>query len=232
MRELFVSGLFVCAVVWASGAAHAAAVTGGDTTFTLTVDSSALGVDVSPVGDTTPLGGGAFVVPITGGAVTQDLATGSIEHQGSGFDFDFGGVTLRMTNLRFDLSEMQVDADLSAGPFALSFQVFNLKNCVAAAGAEVPCTGASGASNEFGLFLRPQAADLLENDVFGDRVFDDDDQIFLAAVRPAVAPEPAGALVACATAVSLALLIVRAATLPRRPRVTCGPPRSSSRSPS
>jgi len=178
------------ALLWA-GSARAAAITGGDTTMLWTVDLVALDVGVSPTGGTTALGGQAFLLPITGGAVTSDLSIGSIEHDGSGFDVDFGNATVRMENLRFDLSEKEVVGDLSSGPLSISGGIFDLKHCVDAVSAEVPCTGASGANNEYGLFLKPQAADFFENDVFGDVVFDDDDQILLATVNPTTAPEPA-----------------------------------------
>jgi hypothetical protein len=154
------------------------------------------------------------------------LSSGSLEHHGSGLDFDFGSVTLRMQNLRFDLSERQVVADLSAGPLSASLEVFNLKHCVDAVSAEVPCTGATGSPDEFGLFLRPQAADFFENDVFHSRLFDDDDQIFLATLHPATqqAPEPAG-LVLVLVALSGAALAWRAATPRWQPRVISGRPR-------
>jgi len=193
MRKLLISALLVCSVAPWAGTARAVSVTGGDTTLRLTVDANALGVDISAVGSATVApGGNAFLLPITLGEVTPDFKIGSVEHEGSGLDLDFGGATLRMENLRFDLSERQVVADLSSGPLALSLEVFNLKHCVDVVTAEVPCTGASGSPNEFGLFLRPQAADFFENDVFGDRVFDDDDQIFLATVNHSSVPEPAG----------------------------------------
>lgn len=201
------SGLFLACALFGAGAAGAATITGGETTIAFTVDLAANGVTVSGTGGAIPtMTPNTFTMPITGGSVTSDLTIGSIEHEGSGFDFDFGSVTVSVDDLRFDLSEKNVPGKLSSGPLSSQLEIFDLRRCIDIAASEVPCTGASGAANEYGLFLRQQAADFFENVVLGDHHFDDDDQIMLAAVNPTLAaPEPAtiGLLVLGLTSLSL-----------------------------
>ena len=165
-------------------------VTGGSSTFTFTVDLNALDVDVSANGRAEIRAPGMFVMPITSGVVDLAAVAGSIQHEGSGLQFDFGSVSVDADNLEFDFDDRMVNGDLSAGPLALHTGIFNIVVCSEGGcvdpGGTVPTTG-------YGLFLRAQAADFFENDVFGDVVFDDEDQIIYAQTQPTFAggvPEP------------------------------------------
>ena len=166
-------------------------VIGGSSTFTFTVDLDALEVDVSANGSTQMSAPSVFVMPITSGVADLAAVAGSIQHEGSGLEFDFGGLSVDADNLEFDFDDRQVNGDLSAGSLELHTGIFDIIVCseggCVAPGGTVPTTG-------YGLFLRPQAADFFENDVFGDVVFDDEDQILFAETQPIFAggvPEPA-----------------------------------------
>jgi hypothetical protein len=161
--------------------------TGGTTTLTFTVDLNALDVDVSPLGNTQMVAPGTFVLPITSGQIGQNPLRGSMESHGSGLEFDGHGATIDMEDLEFSIGHKVVKGDLSSGPLSLSTGVFKLVQCV-----HDRCTG-SNDPNDFGLFLRAQAADFFENDVFHGNGFDDSDQIALARFAPAASdpvPEP------------------------------------------
>jgi hypothetical protein len=176
-----------------AGTAHAIPIKGGETTVAFTVDLAANGLTVKGMGGVMPTPTpNQFAMPITGGSITTDLTTGSLEHQHSGFDFDFGRVDVKAENLRFDFSEGRVSGKLVSGRFHSQTDIFDLRRCIDIASSEVPCAHASGAANEYGLFLRQQAADFFENVVLSDTHFDDDEQIMLATVNPTLpVPEPA-----------------------------------------
>ena len=166
-------------------------VIGGSSTFTFTVDLDALDVDVSANGSAQMSAPGVFVVPITSGVADLAAVAGSIQHEGSGLEFDFGGLSVDADDLEFDFDDRQVNGDLSAGPLELHTGIFDIIVC-----SEGGCVGPGGTipTTGYGLFLRPQAADFFENDVFGDAVFDDEDQILFAETQPTFAggvPEPA-----------------------------------------
>jgi hypothetical protein len=174
---------FVCAAVAPEARAALTVIKGGTTTLTSTVDTSALDVTETPLGATTTSSPGVFSLPITSGAVDLAVPAGSAHHDGSGIEFTIQGVSVDVENMEFDFDQGQVQADLSAGPFELSTGVFDIKSCAAG--------GCMGSSSGFGLFLRAQAADFFENDVFHSRHFDDGDQIFHADLHPTFgAPEP------------------------------------------
>jgi hypothetical protein len=164
-------------------------VTGGTSTLTFTVDLDALDVDVTNNGNAEMTGPGVIVLRITGGAVDLPAVQGSIQHENSGLAFDFGSVTIDADNLEFDFDDLQVKGDLSAGPIELHTGIFNIVVC-----SEGGCVGPGGSvpTTGYGLFLRAQAADFFENNVFGDVVFDDEDQIIFAETQPTFAgvPEP------------------------------------------
>ena len=174
-------------------------VAGGSTTVAFTVDLDALGVDVEGTGNTTAQSADTFVLPITGGAFQLTPPALSVRHDGSGLAIDFGSVTVEINNWTFDFDASNVDADLEAGPAELSTGVFNIVAC-----ADGGCDG--GFTTGYGLFLREQAADFFENNVFGDVVFDDSDQILHAELAPELVPEPAALtlLGACVALVAFA----------------------------
>ena len=192
MRRLgWIFALTAASGLWSAQArAVPQEVTGGSSTFTFTVDLDALDVDVSANGNAEMSAPGVFVMPITSGVVDLAAVAGSIQHEGSGLQFDFGGVSVDADNLEFDFDDRQVNGDLSAGPLELHTGIFDIIVC-----SEGGCVGPGGTvpTTGYGLFLRPQAADFFENDVFGDVVFDDEDQILYAQTQPTFAggvPEP------------------------------------------
>ena len=184
--------LALAALGLSTGRASAAPreVTGGSTTLTFTVDLDALDVDVSANGAAQATSPGVFVLPITSGVADLAALQGSIQHEGSGLEFDFGSVSINADNLEFDFDDLQVNGDLSAGPIEAHTGIFNVVAC-----SEGGCVGPGGTvpTTGYGLFLRAQAADFFENNVFGDVVFDDEDQILWAQTEPTFAggvPEP------------------------------------------
>jgi hypothetical protein len=192
MRRLgWILALMAASGLWSAQArAVPQAVTGGSSTFTFTVDLDALDVDVSANGSAEMTAPGVFVMPITSGVVDLAAVAGSIQHEGSGLEFDFGGISVDADNLEFDFDDRMVNGDLSAGPLELHTGIFDIIVC-----SEGGCVGPGGTvpTTGYGLFLRPQAADFFENDVFGDVVFDDEDQILYAQTQPTFAggvPEP------------------------------------------
>jgi hypothetical protein len=192
MRRLgWILALTAASGLWSAQArALPREVIGGSSTFTFTVDLDALDVDVSGNGSAEMSAAGVFVMPITSGVVDLDAVAGSIQHEGSGLQFDFGSVSVDADNLEFDFDDRLVNGDLSAGPLELHTGIFDIVVC-----SEGGCVGPGGTipTTGYGLFLRPQAADFFENDVFGDVVFDDEDQILYAQTQPTFAggvPEP------------------------------------------
>ncbi|HTO55572.1 MAG TPA: hypothetical protein VMR50_19475 [Myxococcota bacterium] len=180
------------AVLFASPAG-ATTIGGGATTFIFSSDFAGNPVLVSPTGGAVSGPGHLnFFVPETGGSFPNgSLSMGSIEHQGSGFDFVFGPAMVSVQNLRFDFTKMDVVGDLSDGPDQESGEVFKLKRCT---DHSQPCTGETGAPNEFGLFLRPDAAHFFNDAVPGRPHFQPNDQIALAIVNPSEAPVPEAGL--------------------------------------
>jgi hypothetical protein len=171
------------AVLFASPAGATTLVAGGATTFIFSADFAGNPVLVSPTGaaETAP-GHMNFFVPETGGSFPEgSLSMGSIDHEGSGFDFVFGPAMVSVQNLRFDFSKMDVVGDLSDGLDQETVEVFKLKRCT---DHSQPCTGETGAPNEFGLFLRPDAAHFFNDAVPGHQHFQPNDQIALAIVNP------------------------------------------------
>lgn len=190
MRRLFwILTLAVTALWSAQASAEPMGVTGGSTTFTFTVDLEALDVEVSGNGATEAGGPGVFILPITSGVFDPVAIAGSIQHEGSGLEFDFGDVSIDADEFAFDFDNSLVDGTLSAGPLELEAGIFDVIVC-----SEGGCIGPGGGAvtTGYGLFLRPQAADFFENNVFGDVVFDDEDQIIWAQVDPTFegVPEP------------------------------------------
>jgi len=189
-----------------AGTARAAPqeIVGGETDLMFTVDLDALDVAVSARGSAAIASPGV-ILPITSGVVDLVATQGSIQHQGSGLEFDFGGVSVDADNLEFDFDDRTVNGDLSAGPLHQHTGIFDIVECshggCVAPGGSVPTMG-------YGLFLRPQAADFFENGVFGDKAFDDGDQILFAKTYPNFAggsvPEPWRATL---VGVSLAALV-------------------------
>ena len=191
MRSIGFFLALAAAGLWC-GQANAAPqeITGGNTTLTFTVDLDELDVDVSANGAAEMTSPGVFVLPITSGVADLPAVQGSIQHEDSGLAFDFGSVTIDADNLEFDFDDLQVNGDLAAGPIELHTGIFNVVLC-----SEGGCVGPGGSvpTTGYGLFLRAQAADFFENNVFGDVVFDDEDQILYAQTQPEFAggvPEP------------------------------------------
>ena len=168
------------------GSGPVATAAGGSTSLFFTVDLDALDVDVSATGGATVGAAGEFILPISGGDASGDPLVGSIDHAGSGLEFDFGTASVEVEDMEFDFTGAIVNGELSAGPLELSTGVFDLEACAAGGcvgpGGTIPTTG-------YGLFLRTDAADFFENVVLGDG-FDDGDQIAWAEVHVTPVPEP------------------------------------------
>lgn len=211
MRKLWlpISFAFFVGIGGMARTTTAMPVTGGTTSILITLDTEELDIDVGAIG-LTEEEGGRFVLPISGGDVTLPLS-GMIEHEDAGLEFDLPNLpSFELHDLVFDFDESVVSGDLESALFSTNLDLFDLRPCV-----EGGCTGPGGTMpvTGFGLFLRPGAADVIENLVLGDEFFDDEQQIALADVSlvfdPPVA-EPA----------TLALLGLSLASLAfaRRPR--------------
>ena len=155
------------------------------TSLQFTVDLAGLDVGLSTTGSAQLVGGNTVILPVTGGSFATTPISGTIEHNGSGIEFEFDVATITLEDLEFDFDDGLVRADLSSGVFNLSTGVFDLVPCIGGG-----CTGATDPDSQFGLFLRPQAADFFENVVFGDEGFDDGDQIALATLAAEPVSEP------------------------------------------
>lgn len=164
---------------------------GGTTTLTFTIDLGALDVEVDTLGDAQALGGGVFLLPITGASNELDPFAGTIQHDNSGLEFEFDNGSIEVEDMEFDFADGVVDGDLSVGPLSISTGIFDIVPCSSGG-----CTGPGGSTvtTGFGLFLRTDAADFFENVIFGGDGFDDGDQIALAQLDPIAdppVPEPA-----------------------------------------
>jgi PEP-CTERM motif-containing protein len=208
-RALLACAAFAFAGVIAS-VAQAVPIKGGDTTVAFTVDLAANGATVKPMGGAMPtVVPNQFTLPITGGSITTDLTKGTLQHQHSGFDFDFGRVDVTAENLKFDFSQGRVSGRLESGRFHSQTDIFDLRRCNDIAGSQTPCTHASGASNEFGLFLRKPAADFFDNAVLSDTHFSADQQIALVTVQPTGIPAPEPATIGLLALGFMSLSLVR-----------------------
>jgi len=151
-------------------------VTGGTATLHFTVDLDALDVSVTPGGNATLPDPLDLSLPVTDGMVRLKPLKGEVDTDNSGMTFSVKGVDIELDDLKFMFNKQKVKADISNGSLDLSMNVFNLVRCNTG-----KCTGATDPKNQYGLFLRAQAADFFENDVFGSGSgFDDGDQIALA----------------------------------------------------
>jgi hypothetical protein len=161
-------------------------ISGGQTDLRITVDLDNLGVDVTPLGDTTVDALGRFLLPITEATVEVNPLGGEVEHEGSGLRFGFGGASLDVDNLEFDFDHLRVTGEVTLGSITALLGIFNIVPCIGgectAPGGMVPITG-------FGLFLRQEAEEKFES-FFGDRRFDVGDQIALANMELKVADGP------------------------------------------
>ena len=169
------SALVVGVFPGAGRASPIVTVTGGTASLHFTVDLDALGVDVTSVGNTTELDPLDFSLPVTDGMVRLKPLKGEVDTDNSGVRFSIGSVDIELDDLKFLFSKRKVTGDISNGSLDLTTSVFNLVRCNTG-----KCTGATDPKNQYGLFLRAQAADFFENDVFGSGSFDDGDQIALA----------------------------------------------------
>jgi hypothetical protein len=171
-----------------------------ESSLDFTVDLDGLDVGLSVTG-AAQLNGSTVTLPVTGGSFASSPPSGTLEHDGSGIEFEFDVVTVSMEDLEFDFDDGLVRADLSAGVANLSTGVFDIVPCTMGG-----CTGSTDPINQFGLFLRPQAADFFENVVFDDEGFDDGDQIALATRAAAPVAEPGSLLSLCVALSALTLV--------------------------
>jgi hypothetical protein len=166
-----------------AGAAHATStfdVTGGTTSLEFSIDLDAMDINVNTVGLTTEDATGRFLMPVSDGSVGMPLR-GTIRHDDAGLEFEIGALpSFQLNDLVFDFNALTVTGDIESSVFNGNETIFDLVACDQG-GCEnsdgtVPVTG-------FGLFLRPGAADILENTILGDDIFDDEQQVLLAHIE-------------------------------------------------
>lgn len=202
MKPVLILVSLILAATWSEPARGCTLIdlAGGSTSLSFALDLDALDVEAEPLGDAELDGTTGFFLPITGGSADLEVPSGTLEHEGSGIRFDFGGAELDIEDLEFDFDARRVSGEVTALIFSGALDIFNIVPC-----SEGGCTGPGGTvpTTGFGLFLREQAADLFENLIAGDD-FDDSDQIALANVTPV--PEPAARLLLGVSLVVLSLV--------------------------
>ena len=194
------------ALLWA-GSAAAVPVIGDQSSVTLVVDTSSLGITVTTLGTASTDVLGRTVLPITGGDVTLNPLAGSINHDGSGLSLERLGSTLTFENLVVDFSSGIVSGDVGGTGQTGNLDLFTLQSCSSGS-----CTDGHGGIpvTETGLFLRDNGANLL-NGLFAGPVVATGDQIGLAEIHLRLqdgnsVPEPATLMLLGASLASLALV--------------------------
>ncbi|HTO08003.1 MAG TPA: PEP-CTERM sorting domain-containing protein [Myxococcota bacterium] len=188
---LSAASLALALLAW-NGVARAVPVIGDESSVSLVIDTSSLGISVTPMGSTTidPLG--RYVLPITGGDVTLHPLAGSIQHDGSGLSLDRSGSTLTFQNLNVDFTSGIVSGDVGGTGSTGNMDLFTIQSCAAG-----DCTDGHGGIpvTETGLFLRDNGASLV-NGLFSSPIVATGDQIGLAEIHLRLedgnsVPEPA-----------------------------------------
>jgi hypothetical protein len=190
MKYLLTAASLVLALAW-YGSAGATPVIGDQSSVTLVVDTSSLGITVTPLGTTTTDALGRYVLPITGGDVTLHPLSGTIQHDGSGLEFDRNGSMFAFQNLSVDFGTGIVSGDVS-GTATGNEDLFTLTPC-----STGDCTDGDGGIpvTETGLFLRDGATNAI-NALFSSPIVSTGDQIGLADIHLRLSdggtvPEPA-----------------------------------------
>ena len=191
---LSAAGLALALLAW-HGNASAVPVIGDESSVTLVVDTSSLGITVTPLGTTTLDPIGRYVLPITGGDVTLHPLAGSIQHDGSGLSLARNSSVFSFENLSVDFTSGIVSGDVGGTGSTGNMQLFTIQSCAAG-----DCTDGHGGIpvTETGLFLRAEGAALV-NGLFSGPVVAAGDQIGLAEIHLRLedgnsVPEPAGLL--------------------------------------
>jgi hypothetical protein len=207
---LMAASLGLALLAW-HGVARAVPVIGDESSVTIVVDTSSLGITVSPLGTTTQDALGRWVLPITGGDVTLHPLSGTIQHDGSGLSLDRNGSTVTFNNLNVDFGSGIVSGDVGGTGATGNMDLFTLQPC-----ATGDCTDGHGGIpvTETGLFLRDNAASLL-NGLFSSPVVATGDQIGLADIHLRLSdgntvPEPAVLLLLGGSLAGVALVRRRA----------------------
>lgn len=178
MKRLLSAASLALALAW-SGAAGAVPVIGDDSSVTLVVDASSLGVTVTPLGSTTLDVLGRYVLPITGGDVELSPLTGTVQHDGSGLSFVRGASSLTIENLSIDFGTNVVTGDVGGTVGTGNFELFMLQPC-----RDLVCSDGHGRIpvSETGVFLSANGSALV-NMLFEGPVVSTGDQIALADIR-------------------------------------------------
>jgi PEP-CTERM motif-containing protein len=206
MKSWVLAASLLLALGW-HGYAGATPVIGDQSSVTLVVDTSSLGITVSGLGTATTDALGRWVLPITGGDVTLHPLAGTIQHNGSGLSLDRSGSVATFSNLSVDFTTGIVTGDVGGTGATGNMQLFTIMPC-----STNDCTDGHGGIpvTETGLFLRDAGAALV-NGLFSGPVVATGDQIGLADIHLRLegggsVPEPASILLLGGSLAGLALV--------------------------